>query len=84
VEDSIEQLRITIADDGPGIPEDRLEEVFEPFYRLDPSRSRKTGGVGLGLSIARDIARSHGGGLVLRNRAGGGVEAALTLPRQGR
>ena len=84
VEDSIEQLRITIADNGPGIPEDRLEDVFEPFYRLEPSRSRKTGGVGLGLSIARDIARSHGGGLVLRNRAGGGVEAALTLPRQGR
>jgi len=82
VEDSAAQLQITIADDGPGIPEDQLERVFEPFYRLESSRSRDTGGVGLGLSVARDIARAHGGELTLRNRAGGGLEAVLTLPRR--
>lgn len=81
VEDSPKELRIVVADEGPGIPEDRLEEVFEPFYRLEASRNRDSGGVGLGLSIAHDIARSHGGDLVLRNRPGGGLEAVLTLPR---
>ena len=79
--DDAKHLQITVADDGPGIPADRLEQVFEPFYRLEASRSRDTGGVGLGLSIARDIARAHGGGLVLRNRESGGLEAILTLPR---
>ncbi len=81
VEDDAAQLRITIADEGPGIPEDQLVRVFEPFYRVEGSRSRATGGVGLGLSVARDIARAHGGELILRNRAGGGLEATLTLPR---
>ncbi len=56
--------------------------MFEPFHRLETSRSRVTGGVGLGLSVARDIARAHGGELVLRNRAGGGLEAIVTLPRR--
>lgn len=74
-------LRITVSDRGPGIPETELERVFEPFYRLERSRSRETGGTGLGLSIARDIARRHGGELTLRNRTGGGLEAVLTLPR---
>lgn len=81
VNDSATGLQIIVADDGPGIPEQQLEQVFEPFFRLEPSRSRETGGVGLGLSIARDIARAHGGDLVLRNRASGGLEAVLTLPR---
>jgi signal transduction histidine kinase len=81
VEDGAGQLRFVVADNGPGIPEDQLERVFEPFYRVEGSRSRDTGGVGLGLSVARDIARAHGGELVLRNRAGGGLEAILTLPR---
>lgn len=82
IEDDAEQLRITIADDGPGIPEAELERVFEPFYRLEGSRSRDTGGVGLGLGIARNIARAHGGDVVLRNRPEGkGLEAVLTLPR---
>lgn len=83
VEDSEQALKIIIADEGPGIPESQLEEVFEPFYRLEPSRSRETGGVGLGLSIARDVAQAHAGDLVLRNRTGGGLEAVLRLPRQG-
>jgi signal transduction histidine kinase len=81
VNDSAARLQIIVADEGPGIPEQQLEQVFEPFFRLEPSRSRETGGTGLGLSIARDIARAHGGDLVLRNRANGGLEAVLTLPR---
>ncbi len=84
VVDDTAQLKITIADQGPGIPADQLERVFEPFYRLETSRSRDTGGVGLGLSVARDIARAHGGELILRNRAGGGLESVLTLNRTDR
>jgi signal transduction histidine kinase len=75
-------LTITVRDEGPGIPEAELERVFEPFYRLDASRNRATGGNGLGLTIARNIARAHGGEVVLRNRPGGGLEAVLTLPRR--
>lgn len=82
IDDSAEQLRIVIADEGPGIPDAELERVFEPFHRLEGSRSRDTGGVGLGLGIARNIARAHGGDLTLRNRPQGkGLEAVLTLPR---
>jgi signal transduction histidine kinase len=72
---------IRIRDEGPGIPTAALEQVFEPFFRIEASRSRDTGGAGLGLSIARDIAQAHGGSVVLTNLAGGGLEAALTLPR---
>jgi len=75
-----EQLQIIITDEGPGIPEDALETVFEPFYRLETSRSRATGGTGLGLSIARNIARAHGGDIILHNRGGGGLEVILSLP----
>lgn len=75
------QLQITICDDGPGIPPAELENVFEPFYRVESSRNRDTGGTGLGLGIARDVAQTHGGSLVLRNRPEGGLEARLTLPR---
>ncbi len=74
-------LDIRIMDRGPGIPTAELEQVFEPFYRTERSRNRATGGTGLGLSIARDVALSHGGTLHLVNRAGGGLEAILTLPR---
>lgn len=76
-----ERLTIIIRDQGPGIPVTELENVFEPFYRLEGSRSRDTGGVGLGLSIARTIARAHGGELTLRNHPRGGLEAVLELPR---
>ena len=75
------ELVIRVSDDGPGIPEELLERVFEPFYRLNSSRSRDTGGAGLGLSIARDIAQAHGGTLALRNRPEGGLTAELRLPR---
>ena len=73
-------LRITVADDGPGVPEHELEGVFQPFRRLETSRNRETGGTGLGLPIARNIFRAHGGDVVLRNRREGGLEAVASLP----
>ena len=82
VEDAAARLTIRIRDRGPGIPERDLERVFEPFFRLEGSRSRDTGGTGLGLSIARNIAQMHGGTLTLHNLKGGGLEAVLALPRQ--
>ncbi len=75
------ELEILIRDRGPGIPAAELEKVFEPFYRLEESRNRETGGTGLGLTIARAVAENHGGRLILRNVDGGGLEACLTLPR---
>jgi len=81
VEDSAGRIIVRILDDGPGIPGDELERAFEPFYRGEASRNRETGGTGLGLGIARNIARSHGGDLQLRNREGRGLEATLVLPR---
>jgi signal transduction histidine kinase len=74
------ELLIAIADDGPGLPEGELERVFEPFYRIETSRNRSTGGVGLGLAIVRQIADSHGGTVSLENRAEGGLRAVLRLP----
>lgn len=81
VNDRQDCLRLTIRDEGPGIPEAELEKVFEPFYRLESSRNRETGGTGLGLAIARSIAQAHGGDIKLANRPRGGLEAVLTLPR---
>ena len=72
---------ITVDDAGPGIPDADLERAFEPFLRLEESRSRETGGTGLGLAIARSIVRGHGGDIVLSNRAGGGLRATIRLPR---
>ena len=71
---------VTIADRGPGLPADKLERMFDPFVRGDPSRNRETGGIGLGLTIARAIAEEHGGRVKLAARAGGGLEAITTLP----
>lgn len=71
---------ITIDDDGPGIPEARREEAFRPFHRLDEGRNLQSGGVGLGLAIARDIARAHGGDLTLHQSALGGLRALIRLP----
>ena len=73
-------IEITVDDDGPGIPPDQREEVFRPFYRLDPSRNPETGGIGLGLTIARDVMRGHGGDLVLTDSPLGGLRARLRLP----
>lgn len=80
VEDGV-TLVIRVRDDGPGIPMDCLEQVFEPFFRLESSRSRDTGGTGLGLTIARDVAQAHGGTLILNNLPERGLEAVLTIPR---
>jgi signal transduction histidine kinase len=81
IEDTKEELRISICDNGPGIPEVSLQKVFDPFFRLESSRAQHTGGTGLGLGIARNIARSHGGDLILHNRTDGGLCAKLSLPR---
>ena len=81
ITDTPTRLTLSVRDRGPGIPAAELERVFEPFYRLESSRSRDTGGTGLGLSIARNIARAHGGELSLRNHPQGGLEAVLELPR---
>lgn len=75
-------IEISVDDDGPGVPTSELERVFEPFHRLEASRSRDTGGSGLGLAIARQIARAHGGDVSLSNRTTGGLRATLTLPAQ--
>jgi signal transduction histidine kinase len=81
VVDTREYLQISIADNGPGISEAHLERVFEPFYRIEASRSKETGGIGLGLSIARDVALRHRGTLTLSNGAPGGLVATLWFPR---
>jgi signal transduction histidine kinase len=81
IEDEPNELVIRVLDDGPGIPPEMLEQVFEPFFRLESSRNTDTGGVGLGLAIARDLAQAHGGSLTLRNRSPHGLEATLRLPR---
>jgi two-component system osmolarity sensor histidine kinase EnvZ len=73
-------VEITIDDDGPGIPPDMREDVFRPFFRLDTSRNPETGGIGLGLTIARDVARGHGGDLTLHDSPHGGLRARLWLP----
>jgi hypothetical protein len=73
-------LRIIVEDNGPGVPEEEIENVFQPFRRLETSRNRETGGTGLGLPIARNIFRAHGGDVVLRNLPRGGLQAVATLP----
>jgi len=73
-------IEITVDDDGPGIPKHLRDEAFKPFFRLDESRNPETGGVGLGLTIARDIIRGHGGDIILSDSPSGGLRARLTLP----
>lgn len=80
---STRSLAITIDDDGPGIPEKEIESMFKPFSRLETSRNRETGGSGLGLSIARSIARAHGGDVTLTNRTPQGLRATVRLPISG-
>jgi two-component system osmolarity sensor histidine kinase EnvZ len=75
-----QQVEIVVEDDGPGIPEERREEAFRPFHRLDEGRNLQTGGSGLGLAIARDIARAHGGDVILGESSMGGLRAAIRLP----
>ena len=73
-------VHVLIRDGGSGIAEDQLQKVFEPFYRVETSRSRDTGGTGLGLTIAQNITQQHGGSLQLSNLAAGGLEVRLSLP----
>ena len=72
---------IEIRDCGPGIPEAQMEAIFDAFVRLETSRNRETGGVGLGLAIARSIIRSHGGDITLQNQPAGGLAVRMTLPK---
>ncbi len=74
------RIEVTVDDDGPGVPEPEQENVFRPFYRLEGSRSRETGGAGLGLALARSAILAHGGTIALANRAHGGLRVSVTLP----
>jgi signal transduction histidine kinase len=80
VEPTQDRLIITVSDEGPGLPDDELDRVFEPFYRVESSRSRETGGTGLGLAIVRQIVESHGGQITLENCKPSGLRATLTFP----
>ena len=83
VREEADGLAIEITDDGPGIPAAEIERVQQAFYRIEPSRSRETGGSGLGLTLARAAAQAHGGSLELENRPEGGLIARIRLPRDG-
>lgn len=76
-------IRVRLLDRGPGIPDDALETVFQPFHRLENSRSRETGGSGLGLAIVRQLADAHGWNVELKAREGGGLRAEVIIPVQG-
>ncbi|RVA22800.1 ATP-binding protein, partial [Mesorhizobium sp. M7D.F.Ca.US.004.03.1.1] len=73
-------ILLTIRDEGPGIPQAQIDAVFGSFVRLEQSRNRQTGGLGLGLTIARNIARAAGGEISLSNNPGGGLLTQLRLP----
>ncbi len=81
VEAGVRTVAIVVADQGPGIPEGRMADVFDAFTRLESSRNRETGGIGLGLALAQAIVREAGGEIRLVNRAGGGLDAIIELPR---
>ena len=80
VEKSGDRLMIHVDDQGPGIADAKIDSMFEPFLRGEGSRNRATGGSGLGLTLARAIARDHGGDIILKNREKGGLRATLVLP----
>jgi signal transduction histidine kinase len=80
IREAAKAVEVTIDDNGPGIPAEELARVFQPFYRVEGSRSRETGGVGLGLAIAQSLVERHRGSLTLANRPEGGLRARITLP----
>ncbi|AIK96022.1 ATP-binding protein [Candidatus Odyssella acanthamoebae] len=80
IEQSDKFLTLMVDDDGPGIPEEERENVFRPFYRLDPARNLDSGGVGLGMSIARDVIRGHGGTMTLDKNEQGGLRVIIKIP----
>ena len=75
-----EEIVVRVLDSGPGVPDEALQKIFEPFYRLDDARNRQTGGAGLGLSIADRAIRLHGGQLRASNRKEGGLEVEIRIP----
>ncbi|MFL9949594.1 HAMP domain-containing sensor histidine kinase [Paraburkholderia agricolaris] len=77
---SMAEIIVEVSDEGPGIPPHALNQVFTPFFRLEQSRNRATGGMGLGLTSARAVIQAHGGDITLRNRQGGGLVARITMP----
>ena len=81
LKDAADAVSIIVDDDGPGIPESEMERAFQPFVRLEGSRSRETGGSGLGLAITRSIVLNHGGDIALTNRPEGGLRVTITLPK---
>ncbi|MEE3502911.1 sensor histidine kinase [Acidiphilium acidophilum] len=81
IRDDGHNFTVKIADAGPGIPKPELTRVFEPFYRIEQSRSPETGGSGLGLTIALGVVQAHGGTIRLANRAEGGLCVCVVLPR---
>jgi len=81
ISDTSEGYEVLVEDEGPGIPENDRQRVFEPFVRLESSRNEETGGTGLGLTLVKGIAEGHGGAVQLENRPGGGLRARMTLPR---
>jgi two-component system OmpR family sensor kinase len=80
VEDGASEASVEVSDDGPGLTEDQARHIFERFYRVDPSRSRASGGSGLGLSIAWSIVNALGGTLTAAPRPGGGASFVVRLP----
>jgi len=79
-----DRVEVSVADSGPGIPEEALEKTFEPFFRLESARDRKTGGTGLGLAIAREIVRLHRGDIDVHSEPGRGVTVTVHLPIEDR
>ncbi|MEO0998220.1 MAG: HAMP domain-containing sensor histidine kinase, partial [Pseudomonadota bacterium] len=79
---SAEHVEIAVSDDGPGMPDEALARATEPFYRADPSRSRKSGGLGLGLYLASRVAEAHGGSLILARNGARGLKATAVLPNE--
>jgi signal transduction histidine kinase len=83
MEGSRPMIALVVEDDGPGVPEEALPQLFDPFFRVDPSRSRSTGGLGLGLMLVRQVVEAHEGRVEARNRPGGGLSVFVRLPKDG-
>ena len=81
--ENAQRISVYVDDFGPGIPEAEREKIFEPFVRLESSRSKETGGIGLGLAIARSVLRGHGGDIEIEDRREGGARFTLWLPKSG-